>query len=167
MTRPVRTIVVLAAIAIAGFVGLALLADRYRKSLPTPSLHDLAPTSALHEVDGFIAVRKAMKAVMDGRPGGMARMRAELGGDLEAAKNAPPRADLTLLLEIASARRNAQETAGIDDGTYDRVLKAYLARKAGKPPADAAVAAALDARKDALQAADLGDYAFFDTLTSR
>lgn len=207
MTRPVRTIVVLGAIAVAGFLGLALLADRYRKAIPTRSVYDLPASSpapapveapraaepatmpepstapraapsaatpakpaatapALREVDAFIAARKAMKAVMDQRPGMMAKLRAEVAGDTSVAKNNQPRAYFDLFFEIVLAQKHALGEKGLEVDSYDRVLKEYLARKAGKPPGNAAIAAALEARKDALADADFGDYAFFDTIRS-
>lgn len=166
MTRPMRTIVVLGAIAVAGFVGLTLLADRYRKALPAPSEASPAPASALREVDGFIAARKAMKAAMDERPQMMARLRAEIAGDPAAVKNSPPRGDFELFFAIAVAEKHALSESGLEVGSYDRVRSEYLARKAGKPPANASIAAALEARKDALAAADFGDYAFFDSIKS-
>ena len=194
MTRPMRMIVVLGAIAVAGFAGLALLADRYRKAIPQRSVYDLpaespaadttpaealraadpgaipepstATASALREVDAFIAARKAMKAVMDERPAMMAKLRSEVAGDPAVAKNTQPRAYFDLFFEIVLAEKHALGEKGLDVDSYDRVLKEYLARKAGTPPGNAAIAAALEARKDALAAADFGDYAFFDTIRS-
>jgi hypothetical protein len=71
---------------------------------------------------------------------------------------------LDVLFEIALARKTALREAGVPEEAYDRVLRAWRASRAGKPLPDPSWQPALDARKDALAAAEFGENAFFDEI---
>ncbi len=191
MSRPVRTLLIAGVIVIGGFVALGLLADRYRRALPMKSVNDLpsigvpatppplaspspaasaAPATAaapvsLREVDAFIAARKGMKGVFDGYGAGeVKKLRAEATGDTKYLEGKRSRMYFDVAFALVMARKTAYAAAGVPESSYGRVLEAYQARQAGKPVGDRDLAAAFDAKKDALAGADLGDYAFLDRM---
>lgn len=129
-------IVVLAVMAGVGVSSLAFVANQYRKAIaahPRP-----APVEAARLVDGFLAARKAVRAV-DGRFSGRVKDNPEA---VRALRN----------------ERYAAFTAhGMTIRDYVAVRAAWRAARSGSPVADPFLAEALRTRPSALPDAALRD----------
>jgi len=219
MSRPIRVLIVCAAILLAGVGALGWLAQRYRAMAPTKSVYDLerapairarapasppssspvapappppvaeaapeppaeapvagptierAPTEAPQPVDptaardvrAFIEVRTALKSLVDDSPVAVRQLTAQFEqGIPEGAKGVP--LHLSFLWTYRAKRSQKMNEVGITGERYAAVRDAYLAWKNGEPVDDEALEAALEARPEGLDAADLGDAERFDRL---
>ena len=139
MTRESRLIVTLVVMSGLGIAGLMLVANQYRKALPNSGVGrakgDEALIRAVRLVDGYLAARSAVKAVMAGE-----RVRANADGSS------------TYRIE----RWNAFTAHGMTDADYAAVRVAWRNYRSGVAIDDPALVAAFRARRTQLENANLG-----------
>jgi len=162
MSQQSRILLIVAVFAIAGVSALAFLADRYAKALggragdaqapvagsvspdandaPQPRWKREATARALVQVDGFIGVRKRIRAEID-RHGG------QLGG----------RADFT------TARTRALAESGMDPAVYTKVRGMFRTWRIGRLDGTSVMATAFEQRREQLAILDLGSYEELDS----
>jgi hypothetical protein len=161
VTRQSRLIAILLAIAAIGVAGLMVVANQYRKTLAgsvaagSAGVED-ASTRAARLVDGFLAARAAAKAVVASYPDQIERMTAAVTGNVgaEAAETMKASADASSAYRLE--RGNALASHGMTYGDYVAVRRAWRAWTSGAPVDDAALQAALEARRESLKGAALG-----------
>jgi len=137
MSRESRLIVILVVIAAVGVTGLTVVANQYRKALAKAEIED-ASSRAARLVDGYLAAREAVKAVVARYPGAAGGLPADAAD------------------AYRSARFDAFSAHGMTYEDYAVVRKAWRTYRVGGPVNDAALVAALEARRVALDAASLG-----------
>jgi hypothetical protein len=142
MSRQTRTLLVLLVLGLCGTVVLALMAHRYLRLLGPPGGGGGAvAAAALADVDAFIEVRRTVREALDARA----------------------RATDSDLARVQAARDRALARSALDAAAYARVRSAYRAWRAGRVDAGAALGAALEQRRAALEAVALGDYEGLDS----
>jgi hypothetical protein len=184
MPRAARTLIIVVVLGLVGLLALTWLARRYANLTPQASVRDVVPAPApapagevpappapspapaapeptgpgeaqLRELDRFIAVRSALQKVAKEHPHAAKQIAEQLGqGDASEIK--PLQFNLIFLMKYRLARETAiQQEAWTFEGYRDAraVVEGW---RAGKPPADPAFASALEARRAALEGADLG-----------
>lgn len=185
MPRAARTLLIVVVLGLVGLLALTWMARRYAKLQPQASVADVVPAPAtepapaqpaapeaapassepappagpreadLRELDRFVAVRAALQNVAKEHPHA-ARQLAEQLGQGDASEIKPLQFNLIFLMKFRLARETAiQQQAWTFEGYRDARSRVEDWR-AGKPPADAAHVAALEARRAALEGADLG-----------
>ena len=140
MSREYRLLVILLVIAAAGVSGLMMVANQYRKALAASPLSGSAETEdpsvrAIRLVDGFLAARETVQAVVAADPVEIKRLSA---GATDAWRSA------------------AFAAHGMTYEDYDAVRLAWRKFLAGKPCNDPALLSVFEARRSALEAASLG-----------
>ena len=143
MSRESRLLVILLAIAAVGVSGLMVVANQYRKAFAANAVSGSAPAEdpsvrALRLVDGFLAAREAVKAVVAADPVQM----KELSAGATSAYRA--------------GRANAIAAHGMTEEDYAAVRLAWRKFLAGKPCNDPALLSVFEARRSALEGASLG-----------
>jgi len=172
MTRESRILLVVGLLAALGVASLLLIADRYRRLLPTGSRPparqeeipaDLRAAAAAEAVERFLAVRAvvsravdtnrhALLAASDPRTG-------EVRGDVpEAVREAYRRAGAEV------GRRKAVELGrvGMTEREYDRLRLAYLAWGGAAADLDPALRAAFETRRARIAPLGLGAFERLD-----
>jgi len=143
VSRESRLLVILLVIGAVGVSGLMVVANQYRKALvanarPAGAGAEDASVHATRLVDGFLAARKAARAVV-----------ARYPREIEA-----------LPADAASAyhlgRSNALAAHRMTHDDYASVRTAWRAFQAGNPVSDPALLAVFQARRGALTEASLG-----------
>ena len=142
MSRESRLVLILVVMSAIGVTGLMVVASQYRKSLPklegrsvgTPD----ASARAVRLVDGYLAARRAAKAVVESHPASV------MTGN----------ADTTGVYRIE--RFNAFTAHGMSYEDYASVRAAWRTYRAGGVVDDPALVAAFRARRGELDAAGLG-----------
>jgi hypothetical protein len=137
MSREYRLIVILVAIAAAGVTGLSIVANQYKEALERAKIED-ASSRAARLVDGYLAARRAAKAVVARYPGAG----AELPADGENA--------------YRKERFDAFSAHGMTFEDYAVVRTAWRTYRRGGPVSDPALVAAFEARRGDLDEASLG-----------
>ena len=137
LSRPARTLGIIAALGVVAVVSLSYIAQRYSKVLEGQSSSVLG---ARQEVDQFIQVRRGMRQQIDSWKGG------------------PPRQNA-----LTATRDRALLLHGVDPESYAEVRRQYRAWREGKLGAGTPLAAALERRKDELGRLDQGAYEPLDT----
>ena len=118
----------------------------------------VAQDPAARLVDGFIEVRRVVKAVMDEHPHAFRSFHGELRGTHQGKVKSYN----DVLFALRSGKEKAFVSAGITKQEYARVRQAWRARSSASEPADPELARALDAREADLAAVSLGDYEELD-----
>lgn len=136
MHNPTRTLTLLLVFAFAGLSALGYMAYRYSKILEEPVGDGVV--EVVRRVDQFIAVRRGMRREID-------RHSAD-GGQLS----------------LSVTRDRALAFHDLDPVSYGEVREGYRQWRAGSLPAEQALAAALERRRDELAPLDLGDYESLD-----
>jgi len=149
MSRESRLVVILLVIAGVGVSGLMVVANQYRKALVTPASPGIggvedASAHAARLVDGFLAARRAVKAVATKYPAGIKELTSEATLAYRAGR-----------LAAFSAHRMSYED-------YAVVRAAWREYRAGAPVGDAALLAAFRAKGSALDDAALGSIEALD-----
>jgi hypothetical protein len=143
MSRESRLVVILLVIGGIGVSGLMVVANQYRKALvgsAPPGNHGFEDASAHASrlVDGFLAARRAAKAVATKDPAGIKELTSEAA------------------LAYRAGRSAALDAHRMSYADYAAVRAAWRAYRAGEPVSDAALLAAFRARRSALEEAALG-----------
>ena len=146
MTREARLIVTLVVMSGLGVAGLMLVANQYRNSLPSSGVErakgDEALIRTVRLVDGYLAARSAVKAVMAGDFSEVAGQK--MSGNADGSS--------TYRIE----RRNAFTAHGMTYEDYAAVRAAWRNYRSGVAVNDAALVAAFRARRAQLENANLG-----------
>jgi len=142
MTRESRLIAILVVIAAIGVTGLMMVANQYRKAIANAEIED-ASARAARLVDGYIAARQAVKAVVAKYPGGIQNSSA--GADAYRGE-----------------RQSELAAHGMTDEDYAAVRAAWRTFRSGGVVDDPALVAAFTARRAALDDAALGSAESFD-----
>ena len=129
MSRESRLVVILAVIAAIGVSGLMLVANQYRKALPNtvagradgenPSVH------AVRLVNGYLAARKAAKAVVDRAPGKIKQLTAVVTGDFSEVQGQRMSANADTTSAYRIERFNAFTAQGMTYEDYALVRAAW------------------------------------------
>jgi hypothetical protein len=175
MTREKRLIVIVAAIGLVGIAALGVLARQLGSRVPSKSVHDLPPAEAparmpdlsaapvttaapltpARLVDGFLAGRKAIAAVIARSPLKFKKIDAELSGDYTSMKGVRTGIEVDAMAAYKGERYEALAAAGLSESDYASVRASWRAWKSGGT-VDPALHDEFEKRKDALAAADLG-----------
>ena len=137
VSRPARTLGIIAALGVVAVVSLGYIAQRYTKVLEGQSSSLLG---ARQEVDHFIKVRRGMRQQID------------------SWKSGPPRKNA-----LTATRDRALLLYSVDPESYAEVRRQYRAWREGNLGAGTPMAAALEQRKDELGRLDLGAYESLDS----
>ncbi|HEX6852647.1 MAG TPA: hypothetical protein VF139_14720 [Candidatus Polarisedimenticolaceae bacterium] len=189
MPRATRTLLIVVAVGLVGVLALTWMARRYASLQPRASVVDVVPApqvpppapeappvvppppvraegpreSDLAEIDRFVAVRSALKAVIAEQPGA-ARQLAEQLGKGDASQLKPLQLNLVFLMKFRLTREQAIVEAGWTFERYRSVRDSVDAWRAGEGPEDPSSKAALDAKRTALEGAFLGELEALDRV---
>ena len=172
MTRQTRILIGLGVIAAAGIGGLMVVANQYKKRLGEPAAaaapaapgDEDATARAARLVDGFIAGRRAAKAVIERYPMKIKQLTAVVTKDFSEVKGQRMGSNIDAAGAYRVERYNAVTAHGMTFEDYARVRAAWRAWKDGKPVDDPALAAALEAKRAALEDVSLGPAEPFDDV---
>ena len=167
MSRETRLVVTLAAMAVLGVTALAIVANQYRKRVPPPASTESAGAEsdaarAARMVEGFLAARQAVREVTAKSPGTMRQLTAAVTGDFSGVAGQQMRPSREIVVEYRIARFDGFTAKGITYEDYVAVRAAWRAWSQGGTVPDASLAAALEARREDLDGAGLGEFEPYD-----
>jgi len=167
MSRESRLVVFLVVIAAFGVSGLLVVANQYRKAFVANGVPGSAEAAdatihAIRLVDGFLAAREAVKAVVARYPGKIKQLTAVVTGDFSEVQGQRMSGNADATSSYRIERFNAFAAHKMTYEDYAAVRAAWRAFRAGKPVSDPALEAAFQARRAALEDAALGSVEALD-----
>jgi hypothetical protein len=187
MTREKRLIVSVVAIGLVGIAALGVLARQLGSRVPSKSVHDLppaespapmpdlpaaavataaapkpaAPLTPARLVDGFLAGRKAVAALVARSPLKFKKIDAELSGDYASMKGVRTGIEVDAMATYKVERYEALAAVGLSEADYASVRASWRTWKSGGT-VEPALHDEFEKRRDALAAAELGPYERLD-----
>lgn len=171
MSRPVRLVIVIAALAIAGIVGLSLIARKYAAVVPLRSVAEevaaapvpdgaTTPQATRERLEAFVAGRQAVRSLIESRPAVFRELLDEAQGRVGDRDRV--RMHNFILVQLRGERTAAAQELGLDETQYRAVREEYRKWRSGGSTADPAWKALFEANPDLAAVADLGEWDVLD-----
>lgn len=181
-------LLVVSVMAVAGVIVLWMLAERYRRMEPLPSVRSVeappparrslpqesaspvraessdpaAPAEAMSRVEAFIVVRRGVKKVLDDHPAATRWIDRETGELLEDLELRDTKLRLQLLGQVKLAQIELFQETGITGEEYQEVREVYRAWVRGGPEDGNPLRSAFETRREELESLYLGILEPFD-----